>query len=205
MPKANSLLAICLYNKLAAGQSIDSLAHPNKFKKMAKETMFGLLKRKNTTEQQGQAFFESALAQAQDHGQQFFQTLEPTDDVTLRHHRFETVALFMAALLWRLKQDEALAPTAQFAYDKMFASFDRSLREAGVGDIGVSHRIKKYAQAFHGRLDSYGKAYDAENPEQLTKAFENNIKLAKSDIESIPKAAYAWAMELKQTPAEKLA
>ena len=167
--------------------------------------MFAFLKPKNTTEQQGQALFELALAKAQNHGQQFFSTLEPTDDIHLRLQRFETVSLFMVALLWRLKQDDKLAPTAQFAYDKMFVSFDRSLREAGVGDIGVAHRIKKFAQAFHGRLESYGKAYDAENLEQLTKAFEHNIKVEKSAVEPIAKAAYDWAMVLKQTPAEKLA
>ena len=166
--------------------------------------MFGFFKGKNTTEQQGQALFESALTKAQNHGKQFFVTLEPTDDIDLRLQRFETVALFMTALLWRMKSEEKLAPTAQFAYDKMFASFDRSLREAGVGDIGVSHRIKKFAQAFHGRLETYGKAYDSANKAELAKAFEHNIKLPKAEVKPLADAAFTWAMDLKETPADKL-
>ena len=171
--------------------------------------MFCLFKRlfncKSTTEQRGQALFELALAQAQLHGKQFFTELQPTEDTELRQQRFEVVALFMAALLWRLKQTPEAADTAQFAYDKMFTSFDRSLREAGVGDIGVAHRIKKFAQAFHGRLDSYGKALDAHDAVALQDAFQHNTKLSTDEVAPIAKAAYAYAAALEATPAKKIA
>lgn len=163
--------------------------------------MFCLFKRlfncKSTTEQRGQALFELALAQAQLHGKQFFTELQPTEDTELRQQRFEVVALFMAALLWRLKQTPEAADTAQFAYDKMFTSFDRSLREAGVGDIGVAHRIKKFAQAFHGRLKTYGDALDAGDEKALDKALQHNIKLTDASISGIAAAAFGWAMALK--------
>jgi cytochrome b pre-mRNA-processing protein 3 len=40
----------------------------------------------------------------------------------------------------------------------IFAGFDDSLRELGVGDFGISRRIKAMAAAFYGRLQVYGGA-----------------------------------------------
>jgi cytochrome b pre-mRNA-processing protein 3 len=37
----------------------------------------------------------------------------------------------------------------------MFADFDRSLREAGVGDLSVGKHVKRMARAFYGRILSY--------------------------------------------------
>ena len=166
--------------------------------------MLRLLKRKNPAQKQGEAFFEAALAQAKTYGKTYFVDDKPTDDQELRLKRFEAVALFMATILWRLKQDETMAEPAQHAYDTMFLSFDRSLREAGVGDIGVSHRIKKFAQAFHGRLKTYGDAFDQENQKELAKALENNMKVTKSEVEPLAKAAFDWAKVLKAKPTAEL-
>lgn len=161
--------------------------------------MFGFFKRKNPAAIQGQSLFEEALNQAQAHGKAFFASLTPTDDDQLRQQRFEVISLFMAVLLWRMKGDKTLINTAQAAYDTMFLSFDRSLREGGVGDMGVSHRIKKYAQAFHGRLESYGKALD-KGEKELLAALAHNMKLPKTDLEPLAKGAYAWAESLKTRP-----
>jgi len=161
--------------------------------------MFGLFKRKNPAMLEGQALFEDVLIQAHTHGKAFFADLTPTDDDHLRQQRFEVVSLFMVVLLWRMKGEETLVKTAQAAYDTMFLSFDRSLREGGVGDIGVSHRIKKYAQAFHGRLKSYGEALDTGETALLT-AIENNMKLPRAELEPLAKGAYIWAQSLKKQP-----
>jgi cytochrome b pre-mRNA-processing protein 3 len=37
----------------------------------------------------------------------------------------------------------------------MFADFDRSLREMGVGDLSVGKHVKRMARAFYGRILSY--------------------------------------------------
>lgn len=166
--------------------------------------MFGLLKRKNLEERYGEALFEAALAQAHTHGQAFFADQHPTEDVNLRQQRFEVVALFMAAVLWRLKQDDAMTVAAQYAYDTMFLSFDRSLRESGVGDIGVAHRIKKFAQAFHGRLKTYGNALDNKSEAALLAALEHNMKLPETDLKPMVHAAYNWALSLATKPAGQL-
>jgi cytochrome b pre-mRNA-processing protein 3 len=46
--------------------------------------------------------------------------------------------------------------------DSLFSSFDESLRDLGVGDIGIGHRMKKMADAFYGRLAAYREAKDAD-------------------------------------------
>jgi cytochrome b pre-mRNA-processing protein 3 len=43
----------------------------------------------------------------------------------------------------------------------IFAGFDDALRELGVGDFGISRRIKAMANAFYGRLEAY-RAADSE-------------------------------------------
>ena len=44
---------------------------------------------------------------------------------------------------------------AQFVSEAFFNDMDRSLRELGVADTGVSHRIKKMGKAYNGRLQAY--------------------------------------------------
>ena len=40
----------------------------------------------------------------------------------------------------------------------IFSGFDEALRELGVGDLGISRRMKALAGAFYGRLEAYGAA-----------------------------------------------
>ncbi len=43
----------------------------------------------------------------------------------------------------------------RFLSEAFFNDMDRSIRELGVADTGVSHRIKKMGKAYHGRLQAY--------------------------------------------------
>lgn len=70
--------------------------------------------------------------------------------------RYELIVLHAVLLLRRLKQDHAAtAGLAQELFDVLFLDMDRSLREIGVGDLGVGKRVKRMAQAFYGRLEAY--------------------------------------------------
>ncbi len=44
---------------------------------------------------------------------------------------------------------------ARFLSEAFFNDMDNSLRELGVADTGVSHRIKKMGKAYHGSLQAY--------------------------------------------------
>jgi cytochrome b pre-mRNA-processing protein 3 len=70
--------------------------------------------------------------------------------------RFELICLHAFLYLYRLKEDRPQAsPFCQSLFDRMFADFDRSLREMGVGDLSVGKHVKRMARAFYGRILSY--------------------------------------------------
>src|SRR5712671_1001835 len=70
--------------------------------------------------------------------------------------RFELICLHAFLYLHRLKREQPQsARLGQSFYDLMFADFDRSLREMGVGDLSVGREIKRMAEAFHGRIAAY--------------------------------------------------
>jgi cytochrome b pre-mRNA-processing protein 3 len=70
--------------------------------------------------------------------------------------RFELICLHAFLYLHRLKEDRPQASLfCQSLFDRMFADFDRSLREMGVGDLSVGKHVKRMARAFYGRILSY--------------------------------------------------
>jgi cytochrome b pre-mRNA-processing protein 3 len=75
--------------------------------------------------------------------------------------RFDLVVLHAWLVLDRLRE-LGMKDVSQGVIDSLFASFDESLRDLGVGDIGIGHRVKKMADAFYGRLAAYGAAKDAD-------------------------------------------
>lgn len=75
--------------------------------------------------------------------------------------RFELIALHAYLVLNRLKgQGADAAAIAQAVFDAMFDDMDRSLREMGVGDLGVGRRVKAMAQGFYGRIAAYDKGLE---------------------------------------------
>lgn len=70
--------------------------------------------------------------------------------------RFELVCLHGFLYLYRLKSARPQANRlAQAFFDTMFADFDRSLRESGVGDLSVGKHVKRMARGFYGRIRAY--------------------------------------------------
>ncbi len=90
--------------------------------------------------------------------------------------RFDLVVLHAILVMRRLrKSGEAGADRAQLVFDIMFADFDRTLREIGVGDLKVGKRIKQMAQAFYGRAQSYGEALDQDDEAMLAQGLRRNL------------------------------
>ena len=73
--------------------------------------------------------------------------------------RFDLLALHAFLVMEALKTQGALGDRlgAELA-NAIFSGFDEALRELGVGDMGISRRIKAMANAFYGRLEAYGGA-----------------------------------------------
>jgi cytochrome b pre-mRNA-processing protein 3 len=70
--------------------------------------------------------------------------------------RFELVCLHAFLYLHRLKAERPEASQlCQSFFDRMFADFDRALREVGIGDLSVGKQVKRMARAFFGRIRAY--------------------------------------------------
>ncbi|MBE7247292.1 MAG: ubiquinol-cytochrome C chaperone [Actinomycetospora chiangmaiensis] len=76
--------------------------------------------------------------------------------------RFEALCLHAILVLRRLNQlPPPAAEVAQDLVNSVFTQLDASLRELGVGDMGVSKRMKKLGAAFYGRAEGYDAALNA--------------------------------------------
>jgi cytochrome b pre-mRNA-processing protein 3 len=94
--------------------------------------------------------------------------------------RFELILLHMFLVLHRLKAahggvfDEKESGCEQRLIEVFVEDMDRSLREIGVGDLGVGRRVKTMANAFYGRLQSYEHAL-GESEAALHEALRRNL------------------------------
>ena len=92
--------------------------------------------------------------------------------------RFEMLSLHVFLLFRRARAsaDKALDAAVQEVTDEFFKDVDHSLRELGIGDMGVPKRMKKLARMFYGRCNSYGEALDADDGPALRAALARNIR-----------------------------
>lgn len=101
--------------------------------------------------------------------------------------RYEMVATHLFILLHRLRGEEgAVREIAQELTDEFFREVEHSIRELGVGDMGVPKRMKKLAGMFYGRVGAYDAALDADDIDALAAALARNIR---PDGEPWPQAA----------------
>jgi len=120
--------------------------------------------------------------------------------------RYEMVALHLFLLLHRLRGEEGpVRAVAQELTDEFFKEVEHSIRELGVGDMGVPKRMKKLARMFYGRVGAYDAALDGDDADALAAALARNVR---PDAEAWPQAAslarYAFAARdaLAGQPAE---
>jgi len=80
---------------------------------------------------------------------------------------------------------------SQAVFDLMFADMDQNLREMGVGDTGVSIRVKAMAEAFYGRATAYADGLREDDDTILIAALKRNLyrnsKANHEQIEGIAK------------------
>ncbi|MBE7185198.1 MAG: ubiquinol-cytochrome C chaperone [Methylobacterium mesophilicum] len=109
--------------------------------------------------------------------------------------RFEMIGLHVFLVLRRL-QDQSVAArdVAQEVTDTFFADIEGSLRDLGIGDLGIPKRVKKLARMFYGRTASYGEALERDDRAVLADALVRNIRPgAARDAEADALASYVSA------------
>lgn len=144
----------------------------------------GLFKRRDTGNTAAESLYLSAVEAAR--RPILFAELGVPDTLD---GRYEMVALHTYLVLRRLKRDHAVsAELAQAVFDFMFTDFDNTLRELGVGDLGVGRRIKQMATGFYGRIAAYDAGMDGGD---LNEALKRNAygTLATADDQGVARLA----------------
>ena len=78
--------------------------------------------------------------------------------------RFDMIALHAFFVMYHLKRDQGEGRAlSQELFDVMFAQIDQGLRQAGVGDLGISKRVKAMVCAYYGRVRAYERGVAAED------------------------------------------
>ncbi len=93
--------------------------------------------------------------------------------------RFDLLSLHLILLMRRLRAEGRAGQAMQQAlFDLLAADMDRNLREMGVGDTGISRRVKAMGEAFFGRYAAYDAALAlpvAERQAALMTALDKNL------------------------------
>jgi cytochrome b pre-mRNA-processing protein 3 len=90
--------------------------------------------------------------------------------------RFDSLCLHIFLVIRRAGREGGEGATlAQDIYDLLFADMDRTLREMGVGDLGVARRVQEMAEALMGRIKAYGDGLDDPDPAPLDAALRRNL------------------------------
>jgi len=101
----------------------------------------------------------------------FYQELGVPDTVD---GRFEMVALHCFMTISGLNK-AGNARLGQALFDVFFLNMDRSLREMGVGDLGVPKHMKRMMQGFNGRRLNYQKALESHDDAALKEVLIRNV------------------------------
>jgi len=100
--------------------------------------------------------------------------------------RYEMVCLHAYLVLTRLRREsEDCARLAQTLHDLIFDDFDVALREAGLGDMGIGHRIKKLARNLHGRISVYERGLAAGDGEMADILQRNMYASVEPDADEV--------------------
>ncbi len=113
--------------------------------------MFGLIKSKNPYEQASGQVYAAVFYHARS---PVFYTGYGVEDTI--DGRFELLVLHMFLVISRLRVLEGDGGDfAQSLFDVTFANLDQSLRQVGIGDMGVPKRMRRMMKAFNGRMHAY--------------------------------------------------
>ena len=92
--------------------------------------------------------------------------------------RFDMLCLHISLLMGRLRMlpEDVHKPLNQELFDRFFADMDFTLREMGVGDLGVGKRVRKMSEAFMGRLLAYTESLERNDKTELALVLARNIR-----------------------------
>lgn len=121
--------------------------------------MFGtLFKQKDNTYQIARDLYAQALDNTRDPSFYIDGGVPDTFD-----GRFDVLMLHLFLILNPLVDTAQHDAIAQAVFDVTFKDMDQTLREMGIGDVGVPKHQKRMMKAFNGRMHNYKMAIDPES------------------------------------------
>lgn len=128
--------------------------------------MLNLLRKSAQRKQEGRRLYDGLVMRAR--APVFFAAFGVADSID---GRFDMLVLHAWLVLAVLKEKGA-GEAAQGLTDMLFTGFDEAMREQGASDMGLSRKMKAFADAFYGRLAAYEQAGDLEG---LAQALARNL------------------------------
>lgn len=138
--------------------------------------MFGLFKSKNPYEQAVHSVYSKALENSRN--KQFYLEYDVPDTFD---GRFDLLLLHVFLVFNRMLKESAVKADDfnQALFDETFKDMDQTLREMGIGDMGVPKHMRKMMKAFNGRMHSYQSAIKEKT---LSFALKNNLYGTTPDV-----------------------
>ena len=117
--------------------------------------------------------------------------------------RFDSLCLSVGCVMHRLAlvsdtHKQTAKDVSQQIFDIFCADMDLTLREMGVGDLGVSKRVKVMSEAFVGRLSAYREALTQNDAGALEQALLRNLYRSETPSASDLKQAQMLAQKLTE-------
>lgn len=151
--------------------------------------MFSLFSRHDKVKDSAHSLFAEVVKQART--EEFYTKFLVPDTLD---GRFDLIVLHMVILLDRFDQemesrggkDKSISLIIRYLQEVLFDNMDLSLREMGVGDLGVGKRVKDMADAFYGRKVAYQEAFEQKDSDTiLAQCLINNIYRGEDRAEDV--------------------
>ena len=115
--------------------------------------------------------------------------------------RFDSLCLSVGFVMHRLAlvsdtHQQQAKQTSQQLFDIFCSDMDLTLREMGVGDLGVSKRVKTMSEAFIGRLTAYREALTQNDKTALEDALLRNLYRSETPSDTQKKQAQILATQV---------
>jgi cytochrome b pre-mRNA-processing protein 3 len=113
--------------------------------------------------------------------------------------RFDLLILHIALLMHRIQNEPDFDGKIynQQLFDIMFADMDQSLRESGIGDMGIPKRMRKMMTGFNGRSQIYIQAFQEKDSKTLAATLARNVYAAPDSPDNAKKLADYALQQLK--------
>lgn len=155
--------------------------------------MFGFLFNKKKRNNAAHSLFSAVI----EHSRviKFYESYSVEDSLD---GRFDLMSIHMAVVIEKLDHHKELKNVTEYKrvlQEIMFDNLDLTLREIGVGDLGVGKKIKVMAEAFYGRMIAYQNLFSVKNDAEMSDTLNRNLYREKTIETQVLKNMVSYVYE----------